>query len=172
MLPTQRRVQAAEIPDGLFNNSLPEVLRVASELYARDREQIERAEHRAELKQAAREAGLPPEYLERADALLLADRQERVRAQRRRRMGMLMALGLTLSVGTGWGLSRRQVRGATPVKAALAGQNLSGADLSHRDLAGQNLGMACLRGANLRGSNLRGANMEGVDVTGADLTGA
>jgi hypothetical protein len=172
MLPTQRRVQATEIPDGLFSNSLPEVLRVAAELYARDREQIERAEQREELKQAAREAGLPPEYLERANALLEVDRQAKLGRTRKRRVQALIALGLALTLGAGWGVARRQGSTVMPARAALTGSILSGADLSHQNLAGQNLAMACLRGAILRGTNLRGADMEGVDVTGADLTGA
>src|SRR5262245_62349135 len=64
---------------------MPEVLRLASELYAQDRAAIEKAEQQRELLKAAAEAGLPPEYLERAAARLQAKPtvQDYRRGQRR-----------------------------------------------------------------------------------------
>ncbi len=62
----QPRQRLDEIPPA----DLPEVVRVASELYAHDRAEMERAKERQELLQAAAEAGLPAEYLERAAATI------------------------------------------------------------------------------------------------------
>jgi hypothetical protein len=75
----------------------PEVLRVASELYAKDRVDMERAAQREELLRAAAEAGLPPEYLDRAAAAIHVRRGERRRG-RRWRLGMCAALGLVISI--------------------------------------------------------------------------
>jgi hypothetical protein len=77
---------------------VPEVLRVASELYARDRAEMERAARRQELLRAAAEAGLPVEYLDRAAATIHARRAARLRRYRRWRMGAVAALGLTLGL--------------------------------------------------------------------------
>src|SRR5947209_4193292 len=60
---------------------LPKVLRLASELYAQDRAEIERVQECEGIAAAAAEAGLPPEYLERAAAQLEAGQQPIVRTQ-------------------------------------------------------------------------------------------
>ena len=78
---------------------VPEVLRVASELYAKDRAELEQAARRQELLLAATEAGLPAEYLDRAAATTHVRRAERQRQQRRWRMGAIVALFLILRWG-------------------------------------------------------------------------
>jgi hypothetical protein len=70
--------------DEIPSTKLPEVLKLASELHAGDQAAMERAQERRELLKAAAEAGLPPEYLERAAAQLQA-RQSRQRPERCRR---------------------------------------------------------------------------------------
>jgi hypothetical protein len=77
---------------------MPEVLRVATDLYARDQTERAQAEERQKLVEATEEAGLPAEYLERAAGLVLARRGTRLR--RRRRSTVLAAVGLTLAI---WG---------------------------------------------------------------------
>jgi hypothetical protein len=77
---------------------IPEVLRVASELYARDRAEIERAAQHRELLKAAAEAGLPPEYLDRAAAAIHARKLARARRQRRWQACGVAALALALGV--------------------------------------------------------------------------
>jgi hypothetical protein len=81
---------------------MPEVLRVASELYARDRAEIERAEQSHELKQAAEELDLPAECLERAAAVVHAEKAAQIRETRRRRNGALAVLGVALALWGGW----------------------------------------------------------------------
>jgi hypothetical protein len=81
---------------------MPEVLRVASELYARDRAELERTEQSHELKQAAAELDLPPEYLERAAAAVHAERVAQIQTTRRRRNSALAVLGVTLGIWGGW----------------------------------------------------------------------
>jgi hypothetical protein len=75
---------------------MPEVLRIASELHARDQVQIQRATQREELVRAAVEAGLPVEYLERAAASIQARRG--ALSRRRRQSVALAVLGLGLSL--------------------------------------------------------------------------
>jgi hypothetical protein len=77
---------------------IPEVLRIASELQARDRAEAERASHRRALLKAAAEAGLPAEYLERAAAELHARRAARLRRRQRWQWAAAAALGLALRV--------------------------------------------------------------------------
>jgi hypothetical protein len=77
---------------------MPEVLRLASELYAQDRAAIETAEQRRELLKAAAEAGLPPEYLERAATRLQAKRAVRDDHCGRRRPRRLMLLALAAAL--------------------------------------------------------------------------
>ena len=79
---------------------IPEVLRVASELYARDREEIERAAQHRELLNAAAEAGLPAEYLDRAAGVIQARRAARHRRQRRSWVGTAALMGLALALAT------------------------------------------------------------------------
>jgi hypothetical protein len=76
----------------------PELLRVASELYATDRADMERAARREELLRAAAEAGLPPEYLDRAAAAIHARRGDRRRGRRRWRLGIFAGLGLIMGI--------------------------------------------------------------------------
>lgn len=83
-----------EIP----STQLPEVLQLASELHARDQAAVQRARERQELLKAAAEAGLPPEYLERAAAQLQAQqaRPQPQRAARRRDRRWLFWIGLAV----------------------------------------------------------------------------
>ena len=175
------RRQYTEPGDLLLGADLPVVLRVAAELYAQDRAQIERAAQCQELKQAAAEAGLPPEYLERAAVTLQAQRMARLQQQRSRWRGAIATLSLLLAFATGWVLPHHHAppprhAPATHVRS-LAGQDLRGANFYHQDLAGRDLSMsnlsgAILAGANLRGADLSGANLVGADLAGADLAGA
>ena len=94
-----------EIP----STKLPEVLKLASELYARDRAALERAQERRELLKAASEVGLPPEYLERAAAQLqgppATQRPERCRQRRDGRLILWASLALLFSLRSahhGW----------------------------------------------------------------------
>lgn len=73
---------------------MPEVLRVASELYAHDQAQLQQAQQAQELLAAAKEVGLPAEYLERAAAMVQTQRITRRR--RRWPLGALAALVLAL----------------------------------------------------------------------------
>src|SRR5205807_918200 len=57
---------------------MPEVVRVASELYERDREQAAQDQAKQAYVDAAGEVGLPPEYLERASEEVHARRVARV----------------------------------------------------------------------------------------------
>ena len=180
------RRQSTEPGDLLLGADLPVVLRVAAELYAQDRAQIERAAQRQELKQAASEAGLPPEYLERAAVTLHAQRMARLQQQRSRWRGAIATLSLLLAFGIGWALPHPHPppprHAPAPHVRSLAGQDLRGANFYHQDLAGRDLSMsnlsgailarANLRGANLGGANLVGANLAGADLAGADLQGA
>jgi hypothetical protein len=63
--------------DQIADPELPEVMRVASELYARDQAEMEKAKQRQEMLHAAVEAGIPAEYLERAAATLHARRSDK-----------------------------------------------------------------------------------------------
>jgi uncharacterized protein YjbI with pentapeptide repeats len=172
-----KQVQPAEIPDVLLGAGLPEVLRVASELYAQDRAVIERAAQRQELQQAAAEAGLPPEYLERAAAVLQGQRLAR-RSRRRRRWGAaLAAIGVAVTFWAGRGLARDPVLlpptvTPTAYTRSYAQADLRGVDFHDTDLHGQDFSMANLRGAILRGANLHGANLHGANLIGADLRSA
>ena len=76
-----RERQIAERLEEIPSTQLPEVLQLASALYADDQAAVQRARERQELLKAAAEAGLPPEYLERAAAQLQA-RQARPQPQR------------------------------------------------------------------------------------------
>src|SRR2546422_752927 len=83
---------------------LPKVLRLASELYAQDRAEIERVQECEEIAAAAAEAGLPPEYLERAAAQLEAGQRPsmRPRHSQRRLLGwiwvcLLLGFGLAMA---------------------------------------------------------------------------
>jgi pentapeptide repeat protein len=187
VVPEVERRQSTEPTDLLLGADLPAVLRVAAELYARDRAQIERAAQRQELKQAAAEAGLPPEYLERAAVTLQAQRMARLQQQRSRWRGATAILSLFLAFAAGWVLPHpHHAQTPRPAPAphvrSLAGLDLRGANFYHQDLAGRDLSLsnlsgailarANLRGADLSGANLVGANLAGADLAGADLQGA
>lgn len=85
--------------DQVAPEEMPELLRVASTLYARDRAEIERAAQRLELRKAAAEAGLPPEYLERAAFSLRNQRRHTARRRRWRRAGAALAAAAALWIG-------------------------------------------------------------------------
>jgi hypothetical protein len=84
--------RTAQRLDEIPSTRLPEVVQLASELHARDQAALERERERQELLKAASEAGLPPEYLERAAAQLQAKQarpQSRCCARRHDRRWML-----------------------------------------------------------------------------------
>jgi hypothetical protein len=85
-------------PENIPLAEMPELLKVASELYARDRAEMEQAARRQELLRAAAEAGLPPEYLDRAAVMIYAQRAEYHRRRQRWQMGVVAALALTLGM--------------------------------------------------------------------------
>ena len=175
MMPSLKRARQTKTPDVLLSAGLPEVLRVASELHAQDRAQIERAAQRQELQQAAAEAGLPPEYLERAVAAQQAERLARRSRRRRQWGGALAVFGMAVSFWAGRGVApEAMLPPVTPTAStrSFAQADLRGVDFHDTDLHGQDLSMANLRGAILRGANLRGANLHGADLIGADLRSA
>jgi hypothetical protein len=92
--------------------AMPEVLRVAADLYARDQTELAQAEERQKFVEATEEAGLPAEYLERAAALVLA--RQGTHTRRRRRGALLAGLGLALAIWGGRGLSRLGEQPAPP----------------------------------------------------------
>lgn len=150
---------------------MPEVLRLASELYARDRAEIERAQESREIAAAATEAGLPAEYLERAAAMLQAHRVPAAPPRRSGRAAWLAAPALVALLWAGaWFVPFRSSSG--PVGVAIGGTNLQGASLPGASMAGQDLTGADLQGADLTGANLRGANLSRADLRGANLTDA
>src|SRR5688572_21737574 len=69
---------------------MPEVLRVASELYEKDQQELVRAQERQHVVDAAAEVGLPQEYLERA-AHELHQRRVVAVVERRQRRTRLVA---------------------------------------------------------------------------------
>jgi hypothetical protein len=169
---------------------MPEVLRIASELYAQDQTQLARAEEAQQIAAAATEVGLPAEYLERAATLLAQQRAEHVRPRRRTRSSApwVLASGvLAVTVFISYQVpiavespapSSPVIQaggphtGANMVGASLPGASFAGQDLSGADLQGANLEKANLRGAHLDHANLVGTNLAGADLSGADLTDA
>jgi hypothetical protein len=99
----QKSVEPVQLLEVVENEGLPEVLRVASELYAQDRVQMERAALQMELKKAAAEAGLPFEYVERA-AMALKERRVAGSLRRQVRRGFLTAMALMLTLAVVWGV--------------------------------------------------------------------
>src|SRR5947209_2320151 len=75
---------------------MPEVVRVASELYERDREQAAQDQAKQAYVDAAGEVGLPPEYMERASAEVHARRVARIKQRRTVRMAWLAAAVVAL----------------------------------------------------------------------------
>jgi hypothetical protein len=90
--------RSAQRLDEIPSTKLPEVLQLASELHARDQAAMERAQERRELMKAAAEAGLPPEYLERAAAQLHAPKASPPpqRCRRRSDRRFLLWIGVAL----------------------------------------------------------------------------
>jgi hypothetical protein len=87
---------------------MPEVLRLAADLYARDQAEIAQTEERRRLVEATEEAGLPMEYLERAAGILLERQDAGSRRSRRgRRRRVRVALAAVLALGVGWSLRHR-----------------------------------------------------------------
>jgi hypothetical protein len=79
---------------------MPEVVRVASELYEKDKENEVEAAQRQATVEAAAEVGLPEEYLHRAAAELHTRRVVQIEQKRRKRNGMLAVGGALLVLGT------------------------------------------------------------------------
>jgi hypothetical protein len=99
--------------------AMPEVLRVATDLYARDQVKLAQAEERQRLVEATEEAGLPTRYLERAAGLVLA--RQRMRLQRRRCTAVLAAVGVALAVWGGRSLiDRAPISHLAPTAAVTA----------------------------------------------------
>lgn len=80
---------------------MPEVVRIASELYSQDQAQEAEAQERQATVDAAAEIGMPEEYLHRAVTELHARRVEQIQQRRRRRNGLLAIGGAALVIGTG-----------------------------------------------------------------------
>ncbi len=75
---------------------MPEVVRIASELYERDREQTAQDQARQAVVDAAGEVGLPRQYLERASAELHARRVAAVQRRRKVRLAAVAAAVVAL----------------------------------------------------------------------------
>lgn len=78
---------------------LPEVVRVAGELY--DKEGTQDRERRATV-EAAEEMGIPAEYMERAAREVHTRRVEQTKQTRRRRNGVVATLAVLVAVGGAW----------------------------------------------------------------------
>lgn len=100
---------------------MPEVVHIASELYERDRQQDTEAQERQATVEAAREVGLPEEYLHRAAAELYARRIVQARTVRVRRAGLLATVGAAGVLAAGYLVLRQTaVAPVAPVSAATA----------------------------------------------------
>jgi hypothetical protein len=86
----------------LSPEEMPEVVRIASQLYEQDRTRDAEAQERQAYVDAAKEVDLPPEYMERAAAELQARRIEQVRRRRRVRKGALATLGAIVVLAGVW----------------------------------------------------------------------
>jgi hypothetical protein len=135
-----RRLRVETIPPA----QMPEVLRVAADLYAREQSQIAEVEQRRHLLEAAAEVGLPAEYLERAAAIVAEQQAGREKARRlqrgsRRRLRWLMAqclvVGLAASVLGHW-MSRPSMNPATPVATPVVAPISTGASVTPVPLIG------------------------------------
>src|SRR5690348_14351306 len=78
---------------------MPEVVHIASELYEKDKQHDSEAQARQATVDAAKEVGLPEEYLHLAAQQLHARRVEKVIQKRRRRNGVLAVAGAALVLG-------------------------------------------------------------------------
>lgn len=115
--------------DNIPPEEMPEVVRVASELYEKDREREAEAAERQATVQAAAEVGLPEEYLHRAAAELHARRVEQVKQRRRRRNGLLAVGGAVLALGTA-AIVDSQLRQSAPTPTSITQPARSGLVLS------------------------------------------
>lgn len=86
---------------------MPEVVRIASELYEQDQAQSAQDQTRQAYVDAAGEVGLPEEYLQRAAAEMHARRVERIQHRRRMRTGLLATLGAVVALGGLWSITHR-----------------------------------------------------------------
>ncbi|HLV81361.1 MAG TPA: hypothetical protein VKT32_13835 [Chthonomonadaceae bacterium] len=86
---------------------MPEVVRIASELYERDQGKEAQDQERQAYVDAAEEVGLPEEYLHRAAAELQIRRAEQIRLKRRRRQGLLAVLAAVGALAGLWQVTHR-----------------------------------------------------------------
>jgi hypothetical protein len=108
--------------DNVPREDMPEVVRIASELYVEDQSRQGRSEAKEEEEQArkayvdaAAEMDIPVEYLQRGAAELQARRVERIKRQRRRRVGIIAGVCAVLGVGlTTWAVRRATQPVPTP----------------------------------------------------------
>jgi hypothetical protein len=82
----------------ITSTEMPDVMKLATELYAQDLQKVQQAEERQQLVKAAEEAGLPADYLERAAAAVLSRRPPHHEAGRSPR-GWIVALVGALIAG-------------------------------------------------------------------------
>jgi|SRR5579872_2411175 len=113
--------------DNVPQEEMPEVVRIAAELYEKDQANAAAAEQReTNLKatvDAAAEVGLPPEYLQRAAAEMHARRVARIRQQRRRRNGLFGGLAVIVTLCLiGWGVGHIANPPAAPRSVFVDGQ--------------------------------------------------
>ncbi len=83
---------------------MPEVVHIASELYERDRLKDAETQERQATVDAAKEVGLPEEYLHRAAAELHVRRIAQAQKSRKRRAGVIAVVGAALALGGAGGL--------------------------------------------------------------------
>lgn len=85
---------------------MPEVVRIASELYEKDQEKEGEAQEREATLNAAEEVGLPPEYLHRAAAEMHNRRVVEIEERRLKRRRLLAATAAVLGIGSViWGVN-------------------------------------------------------------------
>lgn len=102
---------------------MPEVVHIASELYEKDRQLDAETQERQATVDAAKEVGLPEEYLHRAAAELHGRRVAQAQVQRRRRTGWLAAVGATVLIGSAGIFALRSHPDATPSTVATVAQS-------------------------------------------------
>jgi hypothetical protein len=78
---------------------MPEVVRIASELYQQDQQKEGEAQERQATLDAAEEVGLPAEYLHRAAEEMHARRVVEVQERRRKRTNLMAVTGIVASLG-------------------------------------------------------------------------
>lgn len=95
---------------------MPEVVRIASELYQQDQEKEGEAQERQSTLAAAEEVGLPAEYLHRAAEEMHSRRVEQVQRKRRTRNGLIAAAGIVAVFGiASFGVSKTTQTSETSV---------------------------------------------------------